>query len=123
MNRLALTFFALCTSAALAYAAVTYPVSGQWGEMKPGDQGAVDCAGRHIITFNGDQRTDSSGGVRAFRIYSSEPHGSGEFLIVDQFANGQVRSGRTTFTLKTINKDRIELRQQGGHVLTLQRCK
>lgn len=121
--RITLAILALLAVVAPALAAAEYPVSGKWGEAKPGDQGAVDCSGRRIIAFNGNQRTDTVGGVRAYRLVSAQPHGPGEYNVVDQFSNGQINAGHTTYTLKSVDKDRLSLALQGGHTLKLQRCK
>ena len=107
--------------AAPAFAA-SYPVSGKWGEITSTDKGAIDCAGKRVIGFNGNQRTDSKGGVPAFRNRSVETAGGG-YRVTDEFTTGQIRNGRTTFTLKQIDADRLEMTQQGGKTLMLQRCK
>ena len=37
----------------------TYPVAGRWGLSAWSDKGAIDCKGKRVIAFNGNQRTDS----------------------------------------------------------------
>jgi hypothetical protein len=118
---LALVEFALVALASPALAD-NYPVSGRWGESRNGDKGSVDCAGRRIIGFNGNQRTDSKGGVPAYRNVSVQRYGDG-WRIVDEFTTGQISGGRTNLTLRKSGDDSIELRLQGGSTLTLQRCK
>jgi hypothetical protein len=111
---------------ALAFAspalADNYPVSGRWGESRNGDKGAVDCNGRRVIGFNGNQRTDSKGGVPAYRNISVRPYADG-YRIVDEFTTGQISAGRTNLTLRKTGDDSIELNLQGGSTLKLQRCK
>ncbi len=99
-----------------------YPVSGNWGQSSSSAKGAIDCAGKRVISFNGDQRTDSKGGVPAYRNYSVTSDGPAQYRVVDAFSNAQVRDGRTIYTLKLIDRDHIVLQMQGG-TLKLQRCK
>jgi hypothetical protein len=112
--------------ATLAFAAPafaqSYPVEGKWGESTGTDKGAIDCNGKRVIGFNGDQRTDSKGGVPAYRNRTVEPAGSG-YRVTDEFTTGQISNGRTSYTLKQTDADRLEMTQQGGKTLTLQRCK
>lgn len=100
-----------------------YPVSGRWGESRTGDpdKGAIDCNGRRVVGFNGNQRTDSKGGVPAYRNISVRPYADG-WRIVDEFTTGQINGGRTNVTLRKSGDDRIELALQGGSTLKLQRC-
>ena len=100
----------------------SYPVSGRWGESTSADKGPIDCNGRRVIAFNGDQRTDSNGGVPAYRNVSVRPYAGG-YQIVDTFTTGQISNGRTNLTLRKTDADRIELNLQGGSTLKLQRCK
>jgi len=112
----------LCAIAAPAFAA-GYPVQGRWGESKTSDKGAIDCAKLRVVAFNGEERTDSGGGVPAFRNLSVTPEGSSSFRIVDIFTTGQIRNGRTNYTLRKVDNDHIELHMQPGGTLKLQRCK
>lgn len=101
----------------------SYPVSGRWGESTGSEKGAIDCAGRRVIAFNGNQRTDSKGGVPAYRNVSVRSEGGG-FRIVDEFHTGQISNARTTFTLRQTDADRVEMKlQPSGQELKLQRCK
>jgi hypothetical protein len=99
-----------------------YPVSGEWGQSASSEKGVIDCKGKRVIAFNGNQRTDSNGGVAALRNRSVTQEGS-QYRIVDEFSNGMVNSGRTTFILREVDADHIELAMQGGTTLKLQRCK
>jgi hypothetical protein len=111
----------LCAIAAPAFAG-TYPVSGKWGQSASSEKGAIDCKGKRVIAFNGNQRTDSNGGVPAYRNRTVTLDGPSSFRVVDEFATGQI-SGRTSFTLRKVDADHIELAMQGGTTLKLQRCK
>ena len=115
---LAATTFAL----ALPAAAANYPVSGKWGvnPPPPAVKGPVDCSKLRVIAFNGDQRTDSKGGVPAYRNVSVTPSG-GSYRVTDQFTTGQISNARVTYTLRLIDADHVEMAQ--GGTLKLQRCK
>ena len=54
----------------------TYPVSGRWGQSASPVKGAIDFSSKRVIAFEGDQRTDSSGGVPAYRNKSVTRIGS-----------------------------------------------
>jgi len=99
-----------------------YPVSGNWGQSASSAKGAIDCTGKRVIGFNGDQRTDSHGGVPAYRNYSVTAAGQSQYRVVDEFSNAQVKYGRTSYTLKQVDPDHIEIQTQSG-TLKLQRCK
>ena len=109
---------------ALAFpaAAANYPVAGKWGvnPPPPAVKGPVDCSKLRVIAFNGDQRTDSKGGVAAYRNVSVTPAGGG-YRITDQFSNGQVANAHVTYTLRVVDADHAEMQQAG--TLKLQRCK
>jgi hypothetical protein len=112
-------------SAALAApaAAASYPVSGQWGQSTGATQGSIDCAGKRVIGFNGNQRTDSGGGVPAYRNRSVTADGPSQYRIVDEFSNGMVNDGFSNYTLRQVDADHIELHPEKGASLKLQRCK
>jgi hypothetical protein len=112
----------LFTAFAVPALAATYPVSGQWGESTSSAKGAIDCKGKRVIGFNGDQRTDSKGGVPAYRNRSVTPSGGG-YRIVDEFTTGQISNAHTTYTLRQVDNDHLEMTQQGGPTLKLQRCR
>ena len=107
--------------AAPAWAA-SYPVSGRWGESAGAAKGAIDCSGKRVIAFNGDQRTDSKGGVPAYRNLTVTRAGPARWHIVDEFNTGQIRA-RATFTLQQIDADHIEMILQPGGTVKLRRCK
>jgi len=115
---------AVCTFALVALAtpalADSYPVQGRWGVGQPSKQ-PVDCSNLRVIAFNGDQRTDSRGGVPAYRNVSVTPS-SGGSRVVDEFNTGQIRA-RATFTLRQVDPNNVEMNQQHGGLLKLQRCK
>src|ERR1700675_497834 len=110
--------------AALAAPALAdaYPVSGRWGQSTSSAKGAIDCSGKRVINFQGDQRTDSKGGVPAYRNKSVTPAGASQYRIVDVFSNGQIRNGSVIYTLRQIDDDDIEMNMQSGGSLKLQRC-
>jgi hypothetical protein len=75
-----------------------------------------------VITFNGNQRTDSKGGVPAYRNKSVTPAGASRYRIVDLFTTGQIRNGSVNYTLRIVDDDHIEMAMQSGGTLKLQRC-
>jgi hypothetical protein len=101
--------------------AASYPVSGNWGAGAPPSKGPIDCSKLRVIGFNGDQRTDSVGGVPAYRNVSVTPSGS-SYRIVDVFTTGQISNANVSFTLRRVDADHLEM-TQGGSTLKLQRCK
>jgi hypothetical protein len=102
--------------------AQSYPVSGQWGQSTSSDKGAIDCAGKRVMTFNGDQRQDSKGGVPAYRNKTVTAEGSSSYRVVDVFTNGQVNNASVSYTLRKVDDDHIEMQQQQGGTIKLQRC-
>jgi len=80
------------------------------------------AATARVIDFKGDQRTDSKGGVPAYRNKSVTPVGPSRYRIVDLFTTGQIRNGSVQFTLRQVDDDHIELNMQPGGTLKLQRC-
>lgn len=122
MFRTSLVALTLTALAAPAFAA-TYPVSGKWGESAQSEKGPIDCAGKRVIDFKGDTRTDSNGGVPGYRNRSITPDGSARWRIVDEFTTGQISNGTVTYLLLRVDPDRIALEMQKGGTLKLQRCK
>lgn len=120
MRSLAVIVFCLACVPALA---AGYPVSGRWGQDSGSAPGPVDCSGKRVIEFKGDQRTDSGGGVPGYRIKSIEPSGPKRWRVVDYFTSGQIRNGTVSFTLHETDADHIELDLQKGGQLKLRRCK
>ena len=112
----------LMTALAAPALADGYPVSGAWAQSTDSAQGAIVCADKHVITFNGNQRQDNKGGVSAFRNKSVTPLGTSSYRIVDQFSNGQIHNGSVNYTLRQVDADHIEMDMQSGGTLKLQRC-
>jgi hypothetical protein len=113
----------LLSAIAAPVQAQVYPVVGKWGQSSGTEKGAIDCAGKRVIEFNGDQRTDSNGGVPAYRNQSVTPDGPSSYRIVDEFSTGQISAGHTSYGLRKVDADHIELIMQDGGSLKLQRCK
>ncbi len=103
--------------------AVEYPVSGKWGQAATSDKGPVDCSKLRVIAFNGETRTDSKGGVPAYRLKSVSAEGTASFRVVDEFTTGQISNARVNYTLSKIDADHLELNMNPGGPLKLQRCK
>jgi hypothetical protein len=103
--------------------AASYPVSGKWGESASANKGTIDCATLRVIEFNGAQRTDSKGGVPAYRIKSISANGPSRFRVVDEFTTGQINNARLNYTLTQIDADHIEMNMTPGGILKMQRCK
>jgi len=101
--------------------AANYPVSGGWGIGAPPSKNPVDCSKLRVIAFNGNQRTDSNGGVPAYRNVSVTAAGGG-YRVVDEFTTGQISAARVNYTLRVVDANHVEM-TQGGGTLKLQRCK
>jgi hypothetical protein len=112
----------LLTALAVPALAGSYPVSGQWGQSSSTDKGPIACAGKRVITFNGDQRQDSKGGVPAYRNKSVTPAGSTSYRVVDQFTTGQIGNGSVSYTLNKVDDDHIVMQLQQGGTIKLPRC-
>ncbi len=113
----------LLTALAAPSQAQVYPVEGKWGQTTSSAKGAIDCNDKRVIEFNGDQRTDSNGGVPAYRNQSVSPEGSSSYRIVDEFSTGQISAGHSSYVLRRVDADHIEMNMQQGDSLKLQRCK
>jgi hypothetical protein len=120
MRKMILPAVLFCTLAMPALAD-NYPVTGVWGQSTSSAKGAIDCSGKRVVSFSGNQRTDSNGAVPAYRNKTVTQIGS-SYRVVDQFSNGQVNAGSTSYTLRQIDADHIELQMQQGGTLKLQRC-
>ncbi len=68
-----------------------------------------------MIDFNGDQRTDSNGGVPAYRNHSVTADGPSAYRVVDEFTTGQISNAHTTYTLRQVDADHIEMQMQRRH--------
>ena len=112
-------FFSLLALPALAQ---TYPVQGRWGQSTNSEKGAINCVGKRVIDFIGNQRTDSNGGVPSYRNRSVTAEGPSSYRIVDEFTTGQISAGQTSYILRKVDPDHIELVMEGG-ALKLQRCR
>ena len=110
---------AALTTPALAQ---SYPVSGKWGESTSSQKGPIDCSGRRVMQFEGNQRTDSDGGVPSYRNLSVTSAGSSRYRVVDTFANALQSNPHTEYTLTQVDQDHIVLDTQGGPI-RLQRCR
>lgn len=99
----------------------SYPVNGRWGVSATTTKGPIDCAGKRVISFFGDQRSDSNGGVSNLRNKTVQPVGTSDYRVTDVFANGQVSNGQVSYTLSVKDSDHVVLSGQTG-TLKLQRC-
>ena len=106
---------------ALPALAQTYPVQGRWGQSANSEKGAIDWVGKRVIDFIGNQRTDSNGGVPSYPNRSVTAEGPSSYRIVDEFTTGQISAGHTSYILRKVDPDHIELVMEGG-ALKLQRC-
>lgn len=120
----ALVFAALAAMALSAPArADTYPVSGKWGVSTSTEKGPIDCSKLRVINFNGDQRTDTGGGVPAYRNRSVRPEGLSRHSVVDEFTTGQIRNAQVNYTLRQEDDDHLEMNLEKGGALKLRKCK
>ena len=122
MRTTILSALLFCALAAPVQAQV-YPVEGKWGQSASSEKGTIDCAGKRVIEFSGDQRTDSNGGVPTYRNQSVTPEGPSNYRVVDEFSTGQISAGHTAYALRKVDPDHIEMNMQDGGSLKLQRCK
>jgi hypothetical protein len=113
----------LLTALAVPALADSYPVNGSWGQSSSSENGAIDCSGKRVITFNGNQRQDSKGGVPAYRNKSVTAKSSSSYRVVDQFTSGQISNGSVSYTLRQVDDDHIVMQQQQGGTIKFQRCK
>jgi hypothetical protein len=121
MTRASLIAASLAVLAAPALAD-SYPVSGRFGP-RANDKGTIDCSDKRVIAFEGNQRTDSNGGVPAYRNKSVTADGASRWRVVDEFTTGQISAAHTTYTLQRVDDDHIVMNLQPGGTLNLQRCK
>ena len=101
----------------------SYPVSGRFGVVTSFTDKPPDCAGKRVIAFNGDQRTDSKGGVPAYRNRKVEAAGASAWRVVDIFTTGQISNAQAIYTLRQVKDDRLEMAMQPGGTIKLQKCK
>jgi hypothetical protein len=114
---------ALMLSAAAPAFAGTYPVSGRFGVVTAFTDKPPDCTGKRVIAFNGDQRTDSKGGVPAYRNRTVEAAGAKTWRVVDIFTTGQISNAQAIYTLRAVKDGQLEMAMQPGGTIRLQRCK
>jgi hypothetical protein len=112
-------------AAALAGPAVadTYPVSGRFavGTFPPDE--TIACAGQRVIAFLGVERSDSRGGVPAYRNNWVRQEGEGRYRVSDWFSNGQVRNGQVFYDLLVLDANHLQMNLDFGGTLRLQRCR
>ena len=101
----------------------TYPVNGRFGVVPSFTVKPLDCAGKRIVAFNGNQRTDSKGGVPAYRNRSVEPAGASRWKVIDIFTTGQISNAQAIYTLHAVDDHHVEMVMQPGGALKLQKCK
>ena len=103
--------------------AATYPVAGRYGQSTSTDKQPVDCSKLRVIAFKGDQRTDSQGGVPAYRNRSVEAVSGGQYRVVDEFTTGQIGNAKVNYTLRLVDADTAEMILERGGTLRLRKCK
>lgn len=106
---------------AAARADTGYPVSGRWTYQDPkGDGPSKTCSGR-VMTFAGQQRFDTGGGVSQFRNVSTERVDATTYRIVDEFFNVMIR-GKLGFELQVRDPDHVAILLDTGEGYLLRRC-
>jgi hypothetical protein len=100
--------------------AQSYPVSGKWTYENPQGEGPAKECGRRYMTFQGQQRFDTGGGVPSYRNVSVDNIGGGNYQIVDAFSTGQINA-RANYTLRLIDDDHLVI-QIAGETVRLRRC-
>ena len=104
----------------MGFAATSYPVSGKWTYETPRAWSGENMRGPRTMTFDGDTRYNTGGGVPEFKNKSSVQTGAGLYRIVDTFYNGQTW-GNVNYTLRLPDPDHIEITYvKGGS--SLRRC-
>lgn len=121
-NRRLVTSLILAVLATPALAG-SYPVSGKWGQSASTEMAPIDCGKLRVIAFNGDQRTDSKGGVPAYRNRTVQASGAGQFRVVDEFTTGQIRNAKVNYTLRVVDADTVEMNLEKGGTVRLRKCK
>ncbi|MDI1342671.1 MAG: hypothetical protein PSV22_01035 [Pseudolabrys sp.] len=101
----------------------TYPVAGKWGQTGSTEKAPIDCGKLRVIAFNGDQRTDSKGGVPAYRNRTVDAAGAGQYRVVDEFTTGQIGNAHVNYTLRVVDADTLEMNLEKGGTLRLRKCK
>ena len=122
MTRL-LFLAALCAATTAPALADTYPVNGRFGVVTSFTDKPLDCQGKRVVAFNGDQRTDSNGGVPAYRNRSVEAAGASTWKVIDIFTTGQISNAQAIYTLRAVKDGQLEMTMQPGGMIRLQKCK
>ena len=92
----------LLTALAAPAQAQVYPVEGKWGQSTSSEKGPIDCAdSKRVMEFNGDQRTDSNGGVPTYRNQSVVAEGPSSYRVTDEFSTGQIGAGHVLYVAKS----------------------
>jgi hypothetical protein len=120
MRLLIVAAFVVAAAPALAD---SYPVSGRFGVVTAFTDKPLDCQGKRIVAFNGNQRTDSNGGVPAYRNRSVTADGAARWKVIDIFTTGQISNAQAIYTLHAVDDRHLEMVMQQGGRLKLQRCK
>jgi hypothetical protein len=103
-----------------ALAQQSYPVSGKWTYENAAAEGPAAECGRRYVTFQGQQRFDTGGGVPSYRNVSVDNIGNDTWRIIDEFATGQIHA-RSNYTLRKVDADHIVM-QVAGNTIKLRRC-
>ncbi|MBS0245558.1 MAG: hypothetical protein JSR61_02980 [Proteobacteria bacterium] len=114
---------AVTLTAAVPAFAGNYPISGRWGVSASTAPGPIDCTKLRVITFNGNQRTDTGGGVPAYRNRTITDDGLSQWRVIDEFTTGQISNAQARYTLKLDGTDRAEMNLQPGGLVKLRKCK
>ena len=101
----------------------SYPVDGRFGVVSSFTDKPVDCAGKRVVAFNGDQRTDSKGGVPAYRNKSVQASGASSWKVIDIFTTGQISNAQAVYTLRAVKDGQLEMTMTPGGMIRLQKCK
>lgn len=121
--RRALPLVALIAVASAPALADSYPVTGRFGVVPGFTVEPLDCTGQRTIAFAGNQRTDSHGGVPAYRNSTVVADGAARWQVTDVFSTGQIANAQAVYTLHALDDRRVEMILQTGGTLMLQRCK
>lgn len=122
MTRL-LTLVAVLAALSAPAFADSYPVNGRFGVVTSFTDKPPDCTGKRVVAFNGNQRTDSKGGVPAYRNRSVQADGASRWKVIDIFTTGQISNAQAIYTLHAVKADQLEMNMQPGGMIKLQRCK
>jgi len=114
---------ALLLALAAPALADSYPVTGRFGVVAGFTDEPLDCTGQRTIAFAGNQRTDSHGGVPAYRNSTVVADGAARWQVTDVFSTGQIANAQAVYTLHALDDRRVEMILQTGGTLMLQRCK